>query len=380
MPVTGTDLGKTARLRSCSVSARIAALLLVLAFSSGCRLLGGGGEAPAELPVFYPALPQQPRIQYLESFSSAREVDTAPSWFQRFVLGEPEYGELGKPYGVALHGGKLFVCDTRLRIVVIFDLVGGSTSFLGDRDPGRLQKPVNIAIHDDGTRYVADTVLGRVLIYDESNRYAGAIGHPDKWSPSDVVIAGDRLYVVDVKGGQVVVVERRTGQEIRRFGRRGSGKGEMFVPTNIGLDGDGNIYVSDTGNARVIKFDPDGRVLHQFGSLGRRLGQLVRPKGIAVDREGRLYVVDAAFENVQIFGPEGKLLLFFGKAGNFPGGMNLPAKVAIDYEGVEFFADRVATGYDLEYLILVTNQFGRDKVNVYGFLKPRKTASVDGQD
>jgi DNA-binding beta-propeller fold protein YncE len=376
MPVTRTDAGKTALLRHRPALIRFASLLFILGFSSACRLLTGAAESPA-LPVFYPALPREPRIQYLRSYSSSREVDAAPSAFQRFILGEPPKGELGKPYGVALHGGKLFVCDTRLGLVVIFDLLERKTSFLGARDPGRLQKPINIAIDEDGTRYVADTALGRVLIYDDSNRYVGAIGHPDIWKPSDVAIAGPRLYVVDVANGQVVVVDRRTREEIRRIGRRGSGEAEMVLPTNVEVDADGDVYVADTGNARVLKFDPDGRLLQQFGSLGRRLGQLVRPKGVAVDREGRVYVVDAAFENVQIFDPEGKLLLFFGKAGNFPGGMNLPAKVAIDYEGVDLFADRVAPGYDLKYLILVTNQFGRAKINVYGFITPRKTASVD---
>jgi hypothetical protein len=41
----------------------------------------------------------------------------------------------------------------------------------------------------------------------------------------------------------------------------------------------------------------------------------------------------------------------------------------IDYDNVDLFADRVAPGYQLEYLVLVTNQFGANKVSVFGFIE-----------
>jgi DNA-binding beta-propeller fold protein YncE len=145
------------------------------------------------------------------------------------------------------------------------------------------------------------------------------------------------------------------------------------------VDTDGNVYVSDSVMARVTKYDFRGNVLQQFGSLGRAIGQFVRPRGIAVDRDGRLYVVDAAFENVQVFDPEGRLLLFFGNAGGLPGNVNLPAKVEIDYDNVGLFADRVAPGYAVEYLILVTSQYGRNKVNVYGFLSETENEGAPGR-
>jgi hypothetical protein len=73
--------------------------------------------------------------------------------------------------------------------------------------------------------------------------------------------------------------------------------------------------------------------------------------------------------NGQIFDPEGQLLLVLGKAGGEPGDMYLPAKVRIDYDNVGLFADKVAPGHEVEYLIIVTNQYGPNKISVYGFLK-----------
>jgi hypothetical protein len=62
-------------------------------------------------------------------------------------------------------------------------------------------------------------------------------------------------------------------------------------------------------------------------------------------------------------------LLFFGGMGNEPGNLSLPAKVVIDYDHVDLFADRVAPGHEIEYLVIVTSQYGSRMVNVFGFLK-----------
>ncbi|MFQ5696998.1 MAG: 6-bladed beta-propeller [Myxococcota bacterium] len=342
----------------------------LLLFVSGC--LFARAPAPPPEDVFYPAPPQEPRIQYLATFESTRDVVGPPSWFRRFVVGDEPASGLGKPYGVAIHGGEIFVCDTRSNVVVIMNLVDRSVELLGARANGRLHKPINVAVDDDGTRYVADTGLRRILVYDSTNAFQRAYGDPERWSPSDLAISGERLYVADVRNGRVAVLDKATGRELGRIGRKGSGRGELVFPTNVAVDRNEHVFVADTGNSRVVEFAPDGEFVRQIGSLGRKLGQFVRPKGIAVDREGRVYVVDSAFENVQIFDSEGRLLLFFGGRGNAPGGLNLPATVAVDYDNVGLFADRVAAGREIEHLILVSSQFGRNKVNVYGFLAPAR--------
>jgi hypothetical protein len=96
------------------------------------------------------------------------------------------------------------------------------------------------------------------------------------------------------------------------------------------------------------------------------------PKGIAVDRERRFYVVDGATAVVQMFDREGTLLTFFGDPKTSgEGGLYLPAAIAVDYENLALFQKYVAPGFKLEHLIFVTNQAGRQKVNVYGFVSKR---------
>jgi DNA-binding beta-propeller fold protein YncE len=342
-------------------------LILVL---PACAGLGGWGSAEEPIePIFFPPAPEEPRIQFLTYYSSDLDVLPQQSSFRRFIVGERDGLGLSKPYGVAIHDAQILVCDTIAGAVAVFDLRAQTFDVLGADRNGRLRKPINIAVDEDGTRYVADTGVRRIMIYGPDNEFDRALGDPETWTPTDVAIAEKRLYVSDLMNEQIVVLEKATGQEIARIDGTGGDSREQFLPTNIDLDDDRNLYVSDTGNARVLEFDRRGRLLKQFGSLGLQRGKFVRPKGVAVDREGRLYVVDASHQFVQIFDRDGNLLLFFGGAGNHLGALNLPAKVIIDYDNLGLFAEFVAPGREIEYLILVTSQYGPHKVNVFGFLK-----------
>jgi DNA-binding beta-propeller fold protein YncE len=342
------------------------ALGMLAVLAAACASSGSRKEADF---IFYPEAPETPRIQYLASYGTEWDVKGRLGGLEEFLYGEREPAEIVKPYGVDIHEGKIFVVDTIASGVAILDLVRKETDALGARGQGILRKPINIAVDADGTRYVTDRVLQRVMVYDAENQYVTAFGDPERWAPTDVVIGGDELYVADREMGQIFVLDKHSGEEIRRLGSEGMGEAEFIFPTNLAVDGEGNIYVSDTLNYRIQKVDANGKPLQQFGDAGDGLGQFARPKGIAVDRENRLYAVDSSFMNVQIFDSEGQLLLVLGKGGGGPGDMYLPAKVRIDYENVGLFAESVAPGHELEYLILVTNQYGSNKINIYGFLK-----------
>ncbi|MBI5095238.1 MAG: hypothetical protein HZB26_22740 [Candidatus Hydrogenedentes bacterium] len=323
-------------------------------------------------PIFYPQAPEQPRIQFLRTFSSAKDIKAKASGFKKFIVGEEEKDEsITKAYGIAVKNGTIYVCDSGQNRIAAFDLKAKTLEYFGKGASSSLKKPINIAVDSEGFSYVADKGLNCVMVYDSNGQYARALGDSKKMGPTDVALLEDQLYVCDLDNAQVVIMDKKTGQEQRRIGSKGSGDGQLFQPTNIAVDGDGNVFVSDTGNSRVVRFDSRGNFVKKVGEIGITPGRFVRTKGIAVDRARRRYVVDAAFENVQLFDPEGNLLLFFGEPGNVPGGLNLPAKVIVDYDNVDLFKSNVAPGHALEYLILVSSNFGVNKVNVYGFLKEK---------
>ena len=70
-----------------------------------------------------------------------------------------------KPYGVAIKEGMIYVCDTMVNSIEVFDVAKKRARYFTPRAEGRLQTPINLTIDADGTRYVADTGRGQVLIY-----------------------------------------------------------------------------------------------------------------------------------------------------------------------------------------------------------------------
>ncbi len=337
--------------------------VLVLAFCACAGTPPGGGEA-----VFYPPPPAAPRLQYLTQYSRSEDVAEKRGSFSRLVLGDEDVqDEVVKPYGVAIARGSIYTCDTKRNVVIIFDLEKKRFGYLGVSGRGKLLKPINVRADDRGFVYIADAQRAEVVVFDADDSFTGVIGTGQLEKPVDLAIHGSTIYVCDAEACEIVAFDRGTGALLRRFGGKGTAEGRFARPTNVTTDRHGNVYVSDTINGRIQKLDPEGRHLQTFGSLGDGYGQFARPKGIAVDGEDRLYAVDAAFENVQIFDPEGRLLLFFAGAGNGPGQLNLPAQVIVDYDHVRYFKEYESSGFSIQYLVIVTSQYGPRKINVFGF-------------
>ena len=332
-----------------------------------CLVVGCGAPArKPQAPVFFPPPPAPPRIQFLTALSGLRDIEEQ-SAFNRFVVGEIPDVKLDKPYGVAIHDGKIYVCDTNATVLV-FDLQNKTFRPLkGALGLGKLNQPVNISIERDGTKYVADPVRGQVVAFDKNEEYLRAYGEPGSWRPVDAVALEDRLYVADVDHGLVKVFDKQSGEMVKTIGDKGAPSERLDRPTNLAFDRDGYLYVADVGRFQVVKFDRDGHFKMTFGKPGDNLGHFARPKGVAVDHDGRLYAVDASFNNVQIFNNDGRLLMFFGDPGNKPGGLTLPAKVAIDYDNLAYFAKFAEPGFEIEYLILVTSQFGDRRLNILAY-------------
>jgi sugar lactone lactonase YvrE len=328
--------------------------------------------------IFYPNPPSPPRYQFLLGFGEEKDLRGDKGGFASYIVGEdPTSQAIIKPYGIALQNHTVFLCDTIAFAIDQVDLRTGKLRYFRPEGPGRLGKPINVALDDQGNRYVADTAWGMVLMYDKDDRFLGSIGARGTTKPSDVVVHGRRLYVADLQEHCVKVFDNDSRKELYRIPREGEPEeGQIFSPANIAVGPDGKVYVSDMGSFNVKIYDGDGRFLRRLGELGDHVGGMVRPKGVAVDREGRVYVVDAATEVVQVFDPEGHLLVFFGESAGKRGGLVLPAKVLVDYDHVDHFRRYASPDFELEYLVLVTSQYGPNKVSVFGFGHRRGTPPV----
>jgi sugar lactone lactonase YvrE len=338
-------------------------------------------ERPRREPIFFPPPPETPRLQFLTSFSGPEDLGTvSTSAFEEFVLGEPERQDgITTPYGVAIFEGKLYVCDVGKRTVEVLDLKKRTFGYMTqDR---RLMNPVNIFVDEEGKKYVADPTAGAVFVFDRNDTLSAILGKELGVNPIDVVVRGALCYITDFKSNRIIILDKTTGHEIARIGKGQSNPkeqtqslnelppGEFSLISDLTLDQEGNIYVTDKVGARITHFDRSGNIRRTIGRLGDNIDEFVRPKGIAIDHAGRIWVVDAATEVAKIYDQQARLLLFFGLPGNEPGMMNLPAKIVLDYENVELFQPYAVHGADIEFLVLVTNQYGPNKISVYGFGK-----------
>lgn len=339
------------------------ALLLNMIMILGLALpLSGCFQKQARVPVFFPPAPNAPHVQYLTSISTVNDI--RPS-----ILNEKADPEetISKPYGIAVKGSRIYVSDVPFARLSIIDLADKT---LKPMQQNTLQAPINIAFDGSGNTYVADTGLKAVVLFSDDKVKKFTLGDT---KPTDMAIRGNELLVLDYRHSAIKVVDMNSGTVIGTIGRD-AGKGEMLsLPANMTLDKDGNIYTTNMGTCRVIKMDRNGKVLKAFGELGDRPSQFTRPKGIAVDDNGYIYVVDSGSQVVQIFDQEGRLLMFFGERGSKEGTLNIPADIVITRENLDYFRTFAAPSFEVEHLILVTNQSGPRKISVYGFGHSKET-------
>lgn len=336
--------------------------LILLGLAALFLLPGCGGEEikREEVILAYPPPPEPPRFFFERTIRSSFDVKeiTGADKLKIFATGTLGTATgLGKPYGVAVRQGRIYVTDTVKRAVLMFDVPGKNFKMIGTEGPGALQKPIGIDVTDDGEIFVADNSAKRVVVFDKDGKYLRAFGDRSIFKrPSGVAVSPDGLhaYVIDTGGvttqeHHLYIFNAKTGELEKTIGTRGRGNGQFNLALQVTVAKDGTVYVTDSGNFRVQAFNPDGSHKLSFGTVGRKIGNFARPKGITTDPEGNVYVVDSAFGNFQIFNDKAELLMFIGQRGQqaAPGRYMLPAGITTDEDGRVYIVDQFFRKIDI---------------------------------
>ncbi len=342
-------------------------LILTLLAAAGCTNKIIKSPAAEDLLLF-PAPPDTARIQFLTYINTSADIEKPPSRIKSFFLGKEEPKPIVRPYGVAVKDDRIYICDPEIRGLEIMNLKERSFQYFQPTGKGELRMPLNCFVDDQNTLYVADSYRKQVVIFDQQGKYQGELGDTGRFKPIAVSVYRNRIFVTNLDGHAVVVFDKNSRKRVGSFPDRRKGEeGFLYKPTSIAV-AENEIYVTDFGEAKIKVYNIAGSYLRSIGSYGKSPGQFVRPKGIALDRNNNLYVVDAAFENVQIFDRRGRMLTYLGR----PGNMSLPAGVGIVYNNLDAFRDYLYQDFSLKFLIFVTNQFGSNKIGVYGFVEQKK--------
>lgn len=276
---------------------------------------------------------------------------TAPGWTQEVsgwrltttLYGE-DSGRFSQPQGIFYHEetGTLVVGSTGdNRLVLYGESDGVLTVKATITQPNIFTAPRYFVRDSKGNIIVSQEVSRKLQVINLQGVQVETIDFKEvpggeRLMPGPLAIRSDRLYVVDLTGVRIVVLDER-----RQFVRQMHPDDPAFRGFNaLAVDGGGFVYGLDTLGGRIYKFSPDGTMESKFGQRGLEPDQFEFPTALAVDKRGLIYVVDQHRGTVLVFNRQGSYQGHFVSKGWEEGKVYYPSAIAVDRSGRVFIADR----------------------------------------
>ena len=163
--------------------------------------------------------------------------------------------------------------------------------------------PHGIRIDPEGRVWTVDSNTSKVYRFDDRGELELEISidvpDPERrfCGASDVAFPGDgHVLVADGYCNGRVLEFDGEGRQVREWGSRGTGEGELVVAHSIAVSQEGIVYVADRENGRLQRFDRSGLFLGLW-TYARQL------YSVALGPEGELFI------SVMLRDPERPLLL-----------------------------------------------------------------------
>ncbi len=261
--------------------------------------------------------------------------------------------QLGPPQSVAVApDGTIWVTDAGMARIVGFN---PDASYRGVLDRGRkgssrdaLGFPTSIAVDESGVAYIGDMTSSRIVVMTPDKQLVRVIPAP---RPRSVAVRGDHLVVGSNPGFAIL---SKTGEVQKVIGTFGKGDTQFNGVSGVAIAKDGTIFALDQYNNRVSAYTPDGerKWIRSLGAAGNQMspGKTMRsqsttaqaamqlPSGITIDGAGRLVIVDAfGFNIVVLNAANGDLIGKYGDAGTEDGKFVYPGGISYDAQN-DYFA------------------------------------------
>lgn len=159
-----------------------------------------------------------------------------------------------------------------------------------------------------------------------------------------------KLLIVDSKNNRIVV-QKRDGSLVKRFGHLGTAKGDFREPCGIAVNSKGAVYVADTFYTldpagglpwgRIQKFDDDYDFKALLSKPEDGPSDFFGPRAVAVDPSDRVWVSDTGNHRLLVYGPDGKFLKALGQKGSGNLEFIEPFGMGFDSNGNAYVADRL---------------------------------------
>jgi len=226
------------------------------------RVYGEAGREPLKLwsPIDVAVTPDGRSFVVDRGQSKLVEYDATGVAVRDIAIEEP-------PTSIEIHDDQMFV--TTDSGVLIATLEGElQTGYISrGKEPGQFDRPAGVAVGQDGTLYIADSLNYRVQAIGTNGQPLWQYGEP---IPSDQAIQFDA--------------------ENRKFG----------LPASIAIDENELIYVVDGLNSEVVVMSTDGERIETIGDVGHEDGSFYYPDGIDY-YDGVIVIADKFNDRVEVF-------------------------------------------------------------------------------
>lgn len=299
-----------------------AALLGVLVLIAGCAQHEAMKPTRQETAVFAAGAL---RVEVAGALTAMLPHYDATPALQAFLYGPSDYGKtaLRNPQGMCLVGQRLLVGDQNYPAIVAIDLTTGR-SWLWEKGDARCRCPVALVTDGLGKVYVADTTLRAVLVYDVNGQLLNTL-QPDaasapQFRPAALAWHDGVLYVGNVGDRRIeryarVPTLETPAQPHPRAATIDVGSwmapitnndtARIVAPCGLAVLPDGELLVADAVLGTLNRFSPTGWALGTIARSSRGEDGLIRPKQVAVC-QGWIFVADAGRQSVQVYGLNGQ--------------------------------------------------------------------------
>ena len=155
-------------------------IVVLILLASGCAGNQSRLFSTSDVQIVWPQPPEKPRIKYIGTLSTEADLQKQVSLAQGLgdlIFGKKKIGVLVAPYAVTVdRNNRLFVTDTTGSVVHAFDLnTRAYKQFTDINENKKLSKPVGLTIVD-GWIYVVDSALHQVCVFDGKGKFRGRFG------------------------------------------------------------------------------------------------------------------------------------------------------------------------------------------------------------
>ena len=261
---------------------------------------------------------------------NGRELEGSPfTMFARLPptqLKQPvkRFGGAREPYGITISKSGEVIVGCEGGEVIVLNKQGEKVKAI--KHAG-IKKPCGVATDPDGHIYVSSSNPPTVTKFSDDGLtlLVQAKIKSNGEALRMMRFIDGRLFVCSLSDYAVIVLDCVDLQEMRRFGRKGSGDGEFNYPIDVVAE-KGELYVSDHNNHRIQVFSMEGRFIRSFTVKDPSTQKSYPPRGLCIGPDRLLYIA--------CYGPD--LIFAFTLAGECVASVNVegnPAGIAADTDG-----------------------------------------------